>query len=68
MTTEKELNEVAAILRGEYETHKHDRESRQTVENLVASLADTYARLNPRFDRERFYQAALGRTTVREQS
>jgi len=35
----------------------HDPEKQRVVRNITYSLADVFARDNPRFDRENFYRA-----------
>lgn len=81
MMTTKHFARVAGILAGEYalgadvsETHNmteasnaHRAGMREAVENITASVADMFAQDNPRFDRKRFYLAALGRETIRPQ-
>jgi hypothetical protein len=80
MSSRKDYVAVAAILAGEYalnaklsdaylvtdETVSSRAHGRITVENITASVADVFASDNPRFDREKFYRAALGRDSVRE--
>lgn len=56
---------VAAVLAAEFANAADDRE-RTLVENITASVADVFAQDNERFDRDRFYMAALGRETVRQ--
>lgn len=79
MMTAKDFAKVADILAGDYaisadisgdylvtdETVAHRAGRREAIENITASLADMFAQANPRFDRKRFYRAALGRETVR---
>lgn len=72
MSSKKTYIRVAQTLRGEYETAKmHTNFTREAVmtqvENITASLADIFAQENERFDRMRFYQAALGRTRLRRE-
>lgn len=60
---------VAAVLAGEYAQAEYavgEKGIRTTVENITASTADVFAQSVPGFDREDFYLAALGRSTVRE--
>lgn len=65
MSSKQTYQRVADMLAGEYALTTTS--SKVTVENITASLADIFAQENPLFNRERFYKAALGRTTVRPQ-
>lgn len=65
MSSKQTYQRVADMLAGEYALTTTS--SKVTVENITASLADIFAQENELFDRKRFYLAALGRTTVREQ-
>jgi hypothetical protein len=62
--TKKDFKKFAAIFAAERALCLTLAE-RTVVENLVASTADVFAQGNPRFDRKRFYLAALGRETLR---
>lgn len=72
--SQKGYERVAAVLRYEYDHFAELSQSEydegaegalDTIENITASLADMFKADNPRFKRARFYQAALGRDTVR---
>lgn len=65
MSSKQTYQRVAAMLAGEYALTTTTTEV--VIENITASLADIFAQENELFDRERFYKAALGRTTVRRQ-
>lgn len=60
----KDYVAVAEVLRAEYGLTNTQREE-VIVENIVGSLADKFAFDNPAFDRFRFYEAALGRDSLR---
>lgn len=60
--TARNYNAVADILAGELAVHRHNELATQVVRNITYSLADYYARTNPRFDRAHFY-AAVGIVT-----
>lgn len=57
--TARNYNAIAAILAGELATHRHNELATQVVVNIAYSMADYFARTNPRFDRAKFY-AAVG--------
>lgn len=54
--TRKHYIEIAAILAGERAIA--DDRDRRVLDNFTRSLADVLKRDNPRFDRQRFYDAA----------
>ena len=56
--TKKHFVEIAAILAGDLATAANDGE-RNKVRGIALSMADMFKRVNPNFDRERFY-AAVG--------
>jgi hypothetical protein len=56
MTT-RNYQAIAAILAGELATHRHNELASRVVVNIAYSMADYFARTNPRFDRAKFYRA-----------
>ena len=54
--TKKHFVKIAAILAGDLATCKNGAE-RIKVKGIALSLADMFAQENPRFDRQRFYDA-----------
>lgn len=61
MMTRKHYREVAQILHDEYQFAKEqDNPIAQTcVVNIMSQMATVFAIDNPRFDRQRFYAAAI---------
>lgn len=59
--TRKDFNELARIVRFYMEDDKADRE---TVERMALQLAEFCKERNPRFDRQRFYDACGMETPV----
>lgn len=60
--TARNYNAIAAILAGELAVHRHNELATQVVVNIAYSMADYFARTNPRFDRAKFYTAVgIGR-------
>jgi len=57
--TKKNYIEFANMLAGEIALANHSKDSKRilTVENIVRSTADVFARDNGMFDRQRFYEA-----------
>lgn len=62
--TRKDYKAIAKVLSAEHAIA--DDKTEITVQNIVASLADLFAQTNPRFERETFYIACLGRNYLRE--
>ena len=56
--SKKLYERTAAVLLAETAVTTRDLAARRTVENITYSLADIFAQDNPRFDREKFYEAA----------
>jgi len=55
--TARNYDAIGAILAGELAIHRHNELATQVVTNICYSMADYFARTNPRFDRSRFYKA-----------
>jgi hypothetical protein len=54
----KDFEAIAAIIRGDFACARPNEKG--AIWCLTLSLADYFAATNPRFDRSRFYAAALG--------
>lgn len=56
----KHYREVADILAGELTILRHNTEAWYVARDIALSLADMFAKDNPSFDRDRFYDAVGG--------
>ncbi len=58
----KDYNAIANVLAGDFATATLSQ--REKVRAIVLSLADVFAKDNPRFQRDRFYAAVFGTNKV----
>lgn len=65
MLYKKDFKAIAQIIKGEYNTEnrtgeiEYDNGFEQALQNLSAKLADYFGQDNPRFDRQKFYDACF---------